>query len=94
MSVVTIQRKVLEKNDEIARRNRAFFSAKDTFVINLVSSPGSGKTSILEQTLEYFNGKIKVAVIEGDVQTDLDAQRIARYSVPVVQIVTNAAKLR
>jgi len=89
VSVVTVQRKVLEKNDEIARRNRAFFSAKGTFVINLVSSPGSGKTSILEQTLEYFNGKINVAVIEGDVQTDLDAQRIARYSVPVVQIVTN-----
>jgi hydrogenase nickel incorporation protein HypB len=79
----------LEKNDEIARRNRTFFSAKGTFVINLVSSPGSGKTSILERTLEYFNGKINVAVIEGDVQTDLDAQRIARYSVPVVQIVTN-----
>lgn len=89
MSVVTVQRKVLEKNDEIARRNRTFFSAKGTFVINLVSSPGSGKTSILERTLEYFNGKINVAVIEGDVQTDLDAQRIARYSVPVVQIVTN-----
>ncbi len=90
MSVVTVQRKVLEKNDEIARRNRTFFSAKGTFVINLVSSPGSGKTSILERTLEYFNGKINVAVIEGDVQTDLDAQRIARYSVPVVKIVTNS----
>jgi hydrogenase nickel incorporation protein HypB len=89
MSVVTIHRKVLEKNDEIARRNRAMFSAQGTFVINLVSSPGSGKTSILERTLEYFNGKLKIAVIEGDVQTDLDAQRIARYSVPVVQIVTN-----
>jgi hydrogenase nickel incorporation protein HypB len=55
----------------------------------LVSSPGSGKTSILERTLEYFNKCVKVAVIEGDVQTDFDAQRIARYDAPVVQIVTN-----
>lgn len=89
MSIVTVQRRVLEKNDEIARCNRAFFAERGTFVINLVSSPGSGKTSILERTLEYFSGRINVAVIEGDVQTDLDAQRIARYRVPVVQIVTN-----
>jgi hydrogenase nickel incorporation protein HypB len=89
MSVVTVERKVLEKNDEIARRNRALFAARGTYVINLVSSPGSGKTSILERMLEYFDHKLKVAVIEGDVQTDFDAQRIAKYNVPVVQIVTN-----
>jgi hydrogenase nickel incorporation protein HypB len=89
MSIITVERKVLEKNDEIARRNRALFSSKGIFVINLVSSPGSGKTSILERTLEYFNQRLKVAVIEGDVQTDFDAQRIARYRIPVVQIVTN-----
>lgn len=89
MSIITVERKVLEKNDEIARRNRALFASKRIFVINLVSSPGSGKTSILERTLEYFNHRINVAVIEGDVQTDFDAQRIARYRVPVVQIVTN-----
>jgi hydrogenase nickel incorporation protein HypB len=89
MSIITVERKVLEKNDEIARRNRALFSSKRIFVINLVSSPGSGKTSILERTLEYFNQRLKVAVIEGDVQTDFDAQRIARCKTPVVQIVTN-----
>jgi hydrogenase nickel incorporation protein HypB len=89
MSVITVERKVLEKNDEIARRNRARFSEHRLFVINLVSSPGSGKTSILERTLEYFNKRVKVAVIEGDVQTDFDAQRIAKYDAPVVQIVTN-----
>ena len=89
MSIITVERKVLEKNDEIARRNRALFSSKRIFVINLVSSPGSGKTSILERTLEYFNHRVKVAVIEGDVQTDFDAQCIARYDTPVVQIVTN-----
>jgi hydrogenase nickel incorporation protein HypB len=89
MSIITVERKVLEKNDEIARRNRALFSSKGIFVINLVSSPGSGKTSILERTLEYFDRRVKLAVIEGDVQTDFDAQRIARYNTPVVQIVTN-----
>jgi hydrogenase nickel incorporation protein HypB len=89
MSIITVERKVLEKNDEIARRNRSLFASKKLFVINLVSSPGSGKTSILERTLEYFNRRVRVAVIEGDVQTDFDAQRIARYDIPVVQIVTN-----
>jgi hydrogenase nickel incorporation protein HypB len=89
MSIITVERKVLEKNDEIALRNRQLFSSQRIFVINLVSSPGSGKTSILERTLEYFNHRVPVAVIEGDVQTDFDAQRIARYNTPVVQIVTN-----
>ncbi len=89
MSILTIERKVLEKNDDIARRNRELFAKNNIFVINLVSSPGSGKTSLLERTLEYFNTSLRVAVVEGDVQTDFDAQRIAKYNVPVVQIVTN-----
>jgi hydrogenase nickel incorporation protein HypB len=89
MSVITIERKVLEKNDELARRNRELFATNKNFVINLVSSPGSGKTSLLEATLTKLREKITVAVIEGDVQTDLDAQRVAKFNVPVVQIVTN-----
>ncbi len=89
MSVVTIERKVLEKNDELAQQNRLLFARNGIFVINLVSSPGSGKTSLLEKTLDYLKGKIKIAVVEGDVQTDLDAQRVAKFGVPVVQIVTN-----
>ena len=88
MAVVTIERKVLEKNDQIAQLNREAFEQHHTFVVNLVSSPGSGKTSILERTLEYLDGSVRVAVIEGDVQTDLDAQRVAKYNVPTVQIVT------
>ncbi|MBC8486879.1 MAG: hydrogenase nickel incorporation protein HypB [Bacteroidetes bacterium] len=89
MSVITIERKVLQKNDEIATQNREIFTKKGLFVINVVSSPGSGKTSILEKTLEHLKGKIKIAVIEGDVQTDIDTKRVERYGVPVVQIVTN-----
>jgi len=88
MSVITIERKVLEKNDQIAQRNRQFFMERGIIVLNLVSSPGAGKTSILERTFQELRGAMRMAVIEGDVQTDLDAQRVARYDVPVVQIVT------
>lgn len=88
MSVITIERKVLEKNDEIARQNRELFASRGIFAINMVSSPGAGKTSILEKTLEHLRGSLPLAIIEGDVQTDLDAQRVARYGVPAVQIVT------
>jgi hydrogenase nickel incorporation protein HypB len=55
----------------------------------MVSSPGAGKTSLLERTLAHFRGRLPMAVIEGDVQTDFDAQRVAKFNVPVVQIVTN-----
>lgn len=89
MSIITIERKVLAKNDELAQCNRELFARQDTFVINLVSSPGSGKTSLLEKTLGHLKGKLRIAVIEGDVQTDLDAQRVALFDVPVAQIVTN-----
>ena len=88
MSVITIERKVLEKNDAIAETNRAEFSKHNVLVINLVSSPGSGKTSLVEAMLTQLRGKLWIAVIEGDVQTDLDAQRVAKFGVPVVQIVT------
>jgi len=88
MSVITIERKVLEKNDEIARENRALFADHGVFAINMVSSPGAGKTSILERTLERLRETLRIAVIEGDVQTDLDARRVAKYNVPAVQIIT------
>jgi hydrogenase nickel incorporation protein HypB len=91
MSVITIERKILEKNDEIAKQNRELFKEKNIFCINIVSSPGSGKTSLLERTIEILKSKINIAVIEGDVQTDFDAKRVAKYDVPVVQIVTNGA---
>lgn len=89
MAIITIERKVLAKNDEIAAMNRALFAQHGLFVLNIVSSPGSGKTSLIERTLEHLNGKTGIGVVEGDVQTDLDAQRVARYNVPVAQIVTN-----
>jgi hydrogenase nickel incorporation protein HypB len=88
MSIITIERKILEKNDSVAELNRAFLERLGIFSFNLVSSPGSGKTSILERTLEHLDGTVRIAVIEGDVQTDIDAQRLAKYNIPAVQIVT------
>lgn len=89
MSIITVERKILKKNDEIAAENRNQFSQNTIFVVNLLSSPGSGKTTLLEKTIAHLNGELPLAVIEGDVQTDRDAQRISKYNVPVVQIVTN-----
>ncbi|MDH3718701.1 MAG: hydrogenase nickel incorporation protein HypB [Planctomycetota bacterium] len=88
MNVITIERKILEKNDEIARVNRELFQQRGVFVINIVSAPGSGKTSILERCLERLKPQLEISVVEGDVQTDFDAQRVARFDVPVVQVVT------
>ncbi len=89
MSVVTVERKILKKNDEIAGENRKIFRQHRLFTLNLLSSPGSGKTTLLEKTLAGLPAEISCAVIEGDVQTDNDARRIEKYNVPVVQIVTN-----
>lgn len=91
MDIIKIEKKVLEKNDELAARNRKLFEAKNIFSLNFVSSPGAGKTSILERTIEELKNLFKIAVIEGDVQTDIDARRVSKYNVPVVQIVTNGA---
>jgi hydrogenase nickel incorporation protein HypB len=88
MSVITIERKVLEKNEQLAQNNRAVFRQHGILALNFVSSPGAGKTTILERTFQELRGFMKIAVIEGDVQTDLDAQRVAKYGVSVVQIVT------
>ena len=89
MPIITLERKILKKNDEIANENRIVFKNNNIFTINLLSSPGSGKTSLLEKTLAKIHNDMNIAVIEGDVQTDNDARRIANYNVPVVQIVTN-----
>jgi len=89
MSVMTIERKVLEKNDSLAAANRKRFAQNGLLTLNIVSSPGAGKTTLLEATIEHLKNRVRIAVVEGDVQTDLDAQRVASYGVPVVQIVTN-----
>ncbi len=91
MHEILIEEKLFAKNDAIAKENRAYFKNRGIFVVNLVSSPGSGKTSLIEKTLEQAGNSFKVAVIEGDIQTDNDAQRIAKFDVPVKQITTGRA---
>ncbi len=91
MSTIRLEEKVLTRNDVRARENRELFRARGIAVLNLVSAPGSGKTSLLERTLGTLAGEMRVAVIEGDVQTDNDARRIARTGVPVHAIQTGGA---
>jgi hydrogenase nickel incorporation protein HypB len=85
-----IEEGLLAKNDRLAAVNRAQFAAAGIFVLNLVSSPGSGKTTLLERTLREQEGQLRFAVLEGDQQTSLDAERIAATGVPVRQINTGA----
>lgn len=79
---------ILGANDEIAAQNREMFAARGVIVMNLMGSPGSGKTTLLEQTLARLADKIKIAVIEGDLFTAKDAERIDKTGVEVIQINT------
>lgn len=87
---IRVEEDILARNNRLAAGNRALFAEKGVFVLNMVSSPGSGKTTILERTLADLAGRFNFAVIEGDQQTDNDAQRIAATGVPVKQINTGA----
>jgi len=86
--VIKIEQDILQVNDLNAARNRGYFEAKNITALNLVSSPGSGKTSILEKTLHDLKADLDFYVIEGDQQTLNDANRIGALNVPVVQINT------
>lgn len=88
---VEVQQKVLAMNDEFAEKNKAFFTEKGITVVNMISSPGSGKTMLLEKTLDALQGKMKCAVIVGDQQTDNDARRLQGKGAEVVQIETQSA---
>ena len=79
---------VLDANDRLAERNRGFFAAKNLLVINVFSSPGAGKTSLLQKTAEMLRGRVRMGVIVGDLATDNDAERLSRADIPVVQITT------
>lgn len=85
---IQLEQDILSKNNQSAQRNRGYFEAKNILALNLVSSPGSGKTSLLERTLHDLHQKDAFYVIEGDQQTTQDADRIAATGIPVVQINT------
>jgi hydrogenase nickel incorporation protein HypB len=85
---LTLEQDILYKNNLLAERNRGYFEAKNVLALNLVSSPGSGKTTFLEKTIQLFKKGPEMAVIEGDQQTSNDADRIAATGVKVAQINT------
>jgi hydrogenase nickel incorporation protein HypB len=91
MERVSVAKKVLSENDRIAAELRAGFHEHGIFCLNLISSPGAGKTALLEKTLEAFPRAERVAVLTGDIQTDNDARRLARFGFPVQQITTGGA---
>jgi hydrogenase nickel incorporation protein HypB len=84
-----VQENVLDANDTLARANRDLFDRAGTYTINMMSSPGAGKTALLERTLDRLRGKLRLGVLEGDVQTTLDADRLARFHIPLVQVNTD-----
>lgn len=86
--MVKIERDILGKNDALAAANRRWLAARGVFALNLVSSPGSGKTTLLVKTIERLAGRVPVAVIEGDQQTEFDAERIRATGAPALQINT------
>ncbi len=88
MTRVPLEQKVLSENDRIATELRARFRRHGIFCLNFISSPGAGKTSLLERTLASFAPGKRVAVLTGDIQTDNDARRLARFGFPVRQITT------
>ncbi len=88
---VSVVRNILEANDRIAQQNRDLFTEHGLLVINLMSSPGAGKTSLLEKTIDALKDDVDIGIIEGDIQSSQDAERIAKKGVPAVQINTGGA---
>lgn len=88
MHQVTLESNILEANEQLAAENKSFFNRQGIFVINFMSAPGAGKTSVLEATIDCIKADYRLGVIEGDLMTTLDADRIARLGVPAFQITT------
>jgi hydrogenase nickel incorporation protein HypB len=86
--VIDVNRSLLDKNDRLAERNRGFFRARKLLVLNVLSSPGSGKTTFIRETAVKLAGKLRIGVIVGDLATDNDAAQLRTANIPVVQITT------
>ena len=89
--IVEINRSLFAANDAMARSNREHFDEERIVVLNLISSPGSGKTTLLEHTIDRIGSEIKIGVIEGDIETERDAERIRAKGVPAIQLTTGGA---
>jgi len=88
---IPVVRNILEANERIAQENRKLFQRENVTVINLMSSPGSGKTSLLERTIDAIGGRVRMGVIDGDIQSTRDAERISQKGIQTVQINTGGA---
>ncbi len=88
---INVMTDVLEANDRIAAANREVFDRNENLVVNLMSSPGAGKTTLIEKTAEALAGGIRLGVITGDIETSRDAERIEKHGIPAVQLTTGTA---
>jgi hydrogenase nickel incorporation protein HypB len=88
---ISLLRNLLSENDRMAAHNREHFDAYRVLAVNLMSSPGAGKTSLLERTIDELGGQLRLGVVEGDLATDNDARRVRAKGVPAVQITTGSA---
>ena len=91
MKKINFEKKILSENEKISIENSFYLAQKNIFCLNMISSPGSGKTTILARTINVLKDKIRIGVIEGDIQTDIDAKRINQTGAPAVQINTEGA---
>jgi len=91
MKKIDVGKKILSENEKYAFENILFLTERKKLCLNIISSPGSGKTTILARTINELKDKIKIGVIEGDIQTDIDAERIRATKAPVIQINTEGA---
>lgn len=82
---------MLDANESMAKKNEVLFRENSVFVVNIMGSPGAGKTTLLERTIEGLKDEVRLGVIEGDIYTTKDAQRIEKYDIPVKQVNTGGA---
>jgi hydrogenase nickel incorporation protein HypB len=88
---ISLNQKILSRNEECAQKNKAFFKEQGILCLNVISSPGSGKTTTIARTIRDLKGRLEIAVIEGDIKTDTDAQKIRAAGAEAVQIETQGA---
>lgn len=88
---IAVLEEILQENDAVAEENGRSFAENGVYALNLMSSPGAGKTSLIERMLERLGGDVRVGIVEGDIETTRDAERLDRLGVPVVQIMTRGA---
>jgi hydrogenase nickel incorporation protein HypB len=87
---LTVEQGILDKNDRLAERNRGFFQAKRVYVVNVLASPGAGKTAFIERTAADLAGRLRLGVIVGDLATENDAVRLRGHGIPAIQITTGS----